>query len=148
MKSSIFRYIISWAMRLYYLLISIVGLSILVMCTQGDSLFKSGLKIQDSTKEKDIWSPKLIDLAKTTFEEVKLNPTDPSPSSELMGDNALNLNASPPEAELAMSDGVVTIAAAAGNASLKVKFANMMTKNVMILKGEVKGIPELTIRLY
>jgi len=172
-------------------------------------------------------SPKLADLAKTTFEVVNLNPTDPSPTSEWMGDNALNLNAksikcalwgppgiitfslskndvwdrrylnlpvlklkkmidgvkdgnwndgyysynafdfptpkpvgqiqirsselknaSSPEAKLSLSDGAVTITAATDSASLKVKFANMMTKNVMVLSGEVKGIPELTIRLY
>jgi len=172
--------------------------------------------------------PKLIDLAKTTFEMVKLDPTDPSPDCEWMGGNALNLtaksikcslwgppdiitlslskndvwdrryfckpvlklqqmidsvqngnwnqhyyntynaydfpcqkpvgqiqircpelrNAQAPEAKLAMSDGIVTITAVDSIASLKMKFANMMTKDVMILSGEVKGIPELTIRLY
>jgi hypothetical protein len=173
-------------------------------------------------------SPRLIDLAKSTFEVVKLNPTDPSPPSEWMGDNALNLNArsikcslwgppdiitfslskndvwdrrsfnkplltlrqmidsvqqgdwtrhyydsyqaydfptpkpvgqiqircpelknaSSPEAKLAMSDGVVTITAADSTASIKVKFANLMTGNVMILKGEVTGIPKFKIRLF
>ena len=174
------------------------------------------------------WSPKLVDLAKTTFEVVRLNPTDPSPPSEWMGDNALNLNAksikcslwgppdiitfslskndvwdrrsfnkpilklrqmidsvqygnwdrhyydsyqaydfptpkpvgqiqircpelinaAAPEAKLAMSDGIVTITSADSNASVKVKFANMMTKNVMVMKGDIKGIHGLTIRLY
>ncbi len=170
----------------------------------------------------------LIELAKTTFEVVKLNPTDPSPSSDWLGGNALNLsaksikcslwgppdiitfslskndvwdrryfdkpvlklqqmidsiqdgswkqhyynsynaydfpcpkpvgqiqircpelkNAPSPEANLAMSDGVVTINAVDSNASLTVKFANMMTKDVMVLGGETKGITGLTIRLF
>jgi len=174
------------------------------------------------------WSSKLIDLAKTTFEVTRLNPTDPSPTTEWMGDNALSLNAKSikcslwgppdiitfslskndvwdrryfckpvlklkqmidsvqygkwnqhyynscnaydfptpkpvgqiqircpelvgapaPEARLGMSDGVVTITSSKGNSSLKLKFTNMLTKDIMVLSGETKGIPVLTIRLY
>ena len=187
-----------------------------------------GLLLLGISAASQSWPPKLIDLAKNTTEVVSLNPSDPSPSTEWLGGNALSLNAksikcslwgppdiitfslskndiwdrryfnkpvlkqkqmmdsvqngnwnqhyynsynaydfpapkpvgqiqvrcpelmnaTSPEATLSMSDGIVSIRAANGDASLQLKFANMMTKNVMVLSGEIKGISKITIRLF
>jgi hypothetical protein len=59
MKRLISKHKISGTLKLYYLLIVIVGVNLIVMCTSGNSTLKFGLKMYISTIGNDSWSGRL-----------------------------------------------------------------------------------------